>query len=395
MAKTDSTISFRSEPSGETPCGQNSWAMRVDSAHETPDLASEVPSAFLASRGEEAADDAALEQLRLQATQLASYLRERHKALDHREAELNCRAARSEADARSMRLWMDERREELTAQNDAIAKAQEELSAKERVLEENERELSRCRQELVVREEALTRREEALGAREAELRRCLERLAASEAALEKKSRAFPAENAVAPSRDSGLLEKQKEQLHRLRAALEQKRRLVERRAERVEQSRAVLENLRSEVSNVHREALEIRLATEELWARLAGAAPPAALTRSLGQIRAKLAEQYQQANAELAEQRREIKVLRGQLRPQFEKLTEQKRQIERWAAACQEECRQQADRLAARELEIHRAEARLRREWDRLQSESMRCGHGVNPSGNDVLRGGETAIRAS
>jgi chromosome segregation ATPase len=127
------------------------------------------------------------------------------------------------------------------------------------------------------------------------------------------------------------LERQGQQLRRAMADLDERRRAVERRAEQVDQSRAALEPLRAEVARMHRETLEIRLATEELWARLAGAAPPPALVRSLGCIRAQLAQQYRRADAELAQRRQELEAIRGQLGAQHKKLAQCKLEFEQWA----------------------------------------------------------------
>ena len=97
------------------------------------------------------------------------------------------------------------------------------------------------------------------------------------------------------------------------AELEQNRQALQRRADHVDQSRSALKQLRGELGRMHRETLEIRLATEELSAQLSGAAPPAALIRSLGHIRTKLADQYRQASAELAQQKQELEAVRKEL----------------------------------------------------------------------------------
>ena len=110
---------------------------------------------------------------------------------------------------------------------------------------------------------------------------------------------------------------------------------------------------------MHRETLEIRLATEELWVQLSGSAPPAALTRSLGRIRTQLADQYRLANAELLEQKKELASIRDQLAGQYEKLIEQRRQFEHWAGGRQREAEQQAARLIAREQELEDTESRF------------------------------------
>ena len=161
-----------------------------------------------------------------------------------------------------------------------------------------------------------------------------------------------------------------EHRHQL-AELDKQRQSLQRRGEHVDRCRASLEQLRAEVGRMHRETLEIRLATEELWIQLSGSAPPAVLPRSLGQIRAKLAEHYRQANAELAEQKEELRTIRVQLAEQHEILIRQKEELEHWSARRQEEVRQQTQRLTAREQEVERQENLfndLARQW---QSEQL------------------------
>ncbi len=155
------------------------------------------------------------------------------------------------------------------------------------------------------------------------------------------------------------------------AELEEQRLALARRSEHVDQCRVALEQLRSELGQMHRETLEIRLATEELWVQLSGAAPAAMLTRSLGQVRAKLAEQYRMANAELAQQRKELEEIRAQLAAQHEKLMVQKRDLDAWAGRRQEEIEQQAARLVAREQELEHQDAGFQQRSRQLQIEQL------------------------
>jgi hypothetical protein len=96
---------------------------------------------------------------------------------------------------------------------------------------------------------------------------------------------------------------------------------------------------------MHRETLEIRLATEELWVQLSGAAPPVALTRSLARIRSQLADDYRLAKAELDGQRQELDRLREEMKQQHERLVCRKRELEIWARQRQAELQQQAAHL--------------------------------------------------
>jgi septal ring factor EnvC (AmiA/AmiB activator) len=122
---------------------------------------------------------------------------------------------------------------------------------------------------------------------------------------------------------------------------------------------------------MHRETLEIRLATEELWLQLSGGAPPAALTRSLGRIRSRLADQYRLADAELKQQKKELEAIRRQLAEEHEKVTNARRQYERWAVARHEESEKHAARLVAREHQIDRREQELRERSQRWLAERL------------------------
>ncbi len=151
------------------------------------------------------------------------------------------------------------------------------------------------------------------------------------------------------------------------AELDEKRQSLERRGEQIDQNWAALEQLRSELGRMHRETLEIRLATEELWVQLAGTAPPAAITHSLGQIRSRLADDYRLAGADLAEKKQQLHSLYEQLAEQHEKLRRHKEEFDGWIAARQDEIQQQAQRLVAREQQLERQEMQFNdaaRRWE-------------------------------
>jgi hypothetical protein len=150
------------------------------------------------------------------------------------------------------------------------------------------------------------------------------------------------------------------------AELEQKRQATQRQCEQADRNRAALRKLREELERMHRETLEIRLATEELWVQLSGSAPPAAITHSLAQVRSKLAEHYRMAQAELAEKKREFRSLCERLAKRHQQLRRQKDELERWASARQDEIQQQAQRLVGREQQLEREQQRideLVRQW--------------------------------
>ncbi len=290
--------------------------------------------------------EAISQQVQSQAAQLAEHLRVRQQELDHREAELNAWAAQLERDARAARLWLEERSAELeetaqpaetiVLQEDAIRRMAEALAERERHLAGSETELEAQRAALQAFHEQLTADRQRL---DEESRARRERLAADDA--------------------------------RLATEMEQKRREVQQRSEQADQARAALEQVRAELGRMHRETLEIRLATEELWAELSGSAPSAAMTRSLGRIRSRLADHYRIANLELHQKKEELEQLRGQLSEQYEKLVRQKRNFDAWADQCREDVEQQAARLVARGEELDGREADMREYARRCQAEKL------------------------
>jgi len=345
--------------------GQDSEPAAATRADSTNDSAENAPviSAIGSSNS-----DAAGEQLQRQAEQLAEYLRGRQRELDHREAQLNAEIAQLESDLRNTRLCLTEReteldgrRRDLDVREKKLLERLERLAAADAALkrqtvgeEQIHRDTSTLRQPRKELEKVETRLEQA----RADTQKFHEQLTAERRELRKEIR----------QERRRLIDQQRQAL----AELEKKRQTVERRGEHVDQCRAALMRLRAELQQTHREALEIRLTAEELWIKLSGAAPPAALTKSLGRIRNRLADQYRLANAELLERRRELETVRGQLAEQYEKLAEQKRQFERWAECRQEELQRQASMLIGREQTLLRQQTRFEEQAEQWQAERLR-----------------------
>ena len=343
-------------------------SIRVDAPHEMDASISGSGADLSADPLAAPADDSAAEQLGLETLQLAAYLSSRQKELDAREAELNSHIASCDSEARAARLWLEQRQADLAVADAALDGQRQELTARAAALDEREAELTRRQRKALEREQALSQRQRALSLREQEFEERLERLAVAETARDKNGEEA-AQRCARMRRQTAAGERLAADHNRAAADLERKRQAVQRRAEHVDKCRASLLQLREELGRMHRETLEIRLATEELWVQLSGAAPPAAVTRSLGHIRTRLAEQYAQANAELAEQKKELDTIRLQLNAQLEKLRDQKRLFEQWATARGRDCETQAARLVAREEQLQREENQLRAEADRWRAE--------------------------
>lgn len=341
---------------------------RIDAPHEVPGADSVSTSDVCEPAASAVPHGTDSEQLRLQADQLAAYLRGRQEELDRREAELNSRTARLESDTRGARLWIDEHQVELIEKGQTLSRQEEELAARMQALAEQETEWAARRDEVARRELELSDRQRELSRQEQEVKVCLARLAVAEEAQHRATAAV-ADKSAELQQAAEQIESQTDRLRQSLADLTHERQAVQRQADQLDQSRAVLEQLRDELGSTHRETLEIRLATEELWAQLSGAAPPAALVRSLGRIRAQLTDQYRQAAAEVAEQKKELEAIRGQLADQHRTIVEHRERLEQWAVARQDACERHADRLVAREQELHRQETEHRQQSAAWQAE--------------------------
>lgn len=141
--------------------------------------------------------------------------------------------------------------------------------------------------------------------------------------------------------------------------LEQKRAALRRRSEQVDRSRVALQQVREDLRRVHRETLEIRLASEELWVQLSETAPAAVANRLLEQLRAKIAEQYRLASAELAQQKEELLSLRTELAEAHQKVVYDRQDLQQWAARRQAELDRKAAELDSRKKQLDRQEADL------------------------------------
>ncbi len=341
---------------------------RIDPPHEmasAPAAAPNEPSEAIASASGSApqpvdslgAGEAPEARAEAQAGQLAGYLRRRQKELDHRESQVNARQAGLERDMRAARLWLKEREAELADRAEVLDRCQAGLEEREADSKTREAELERR-----VRESDATRAARATAQRSS--RR--QELEMAESRVEQaRAEAEDLREQLRQAREE-LSEEARQQRRRLaeqqRAALaeiDRQREAVRRRGEHADKAHTALEQLRSELGRMHRETLEIRLATEELWAQLSGAAPPAALTKSLSGIRSKLADHYRLANAELRQQKMELEAIRRQLAEQYDKVLRQKQDYDRWARQHQHDTEADASRLAAREDELCQLQAEL------------------------------------
>lgn len=405
---------------------QRAAAVRVDPAHVTASQpAAAEPNASGSAALEpaspvsavEAATAITVQQVRSQAAQLAGHLQRQQAIVDHREAELNSRLAAMENQIRSARLWLNERQAELSQQTAELDRRDADIAQREAELaggpksklkgsragiqteqEERAAELDRREAELTALAERWAERVasaeqvqdvqqllHAIETRSENLDRAEKLMTAEQAELQRQRRQLDEERAVFAASSQADRQKRAEDEQRAIAECDRTRHELKRQADELAARQGTLERMRADVARSQQEALEIRLATEELWSRLCGTMAPAALTQSLAQIRLKLAEEQRLARADVAQQKAEVQALAACLAEQHKKLARDREDVQAWANQRQKELEKQAAVLVAQQ---HQAEDRLAafheqtREWQserfRLQQEIRRLLRQVN-----------------
>ncbi|QDS98334.1 coiled-coil domain-containing protein [Adhaeretor mobilis] len=147
-----------------------------------------------------------------------------------------------------------------------------------------------------------------------------------------------------------------------------------RREAELDKHQLACDQLTSELRDAQREALEMRLATEETWQQLQGVLAPATLSRSISMVRARIADHYKLAAEEVSQQRRQLEAVRCDLGEQHDRLSERSRELQRWSHMREKDLEEQAARLVAREQELSeqaREFQRREQQWQADRSEQQ------------------------
>jgi chromosome segregation ATPase len=360
-----------------------------------------------------------LDQLRTQAAQLAGHLQRHQSSLDHRESEMNSRMAALENQLRSGRLWLAERHEEIAERTAALDRRELELVRREEKLQvesskaeppatnfhEGLAELAARKAELDRRQSELESAAAQWDARQAtgqeagqtsELLRTIEArrdnleraekmLAQSQSELDRQRQMLADERAEFAEHRESQRRAFEDQRQASLVEVDKARRDLARQIDEVNSRQTSLERIRTDVARAQSEALEMRLATEELWARLCGTMAPAALTRSLAQIRLQLAEEGRLAREDLAQQKAEVQTLAARVAEQHSKLAKARADLQSWHLELQKQIENKAALLAKQEQQLEAERAALAAsvaEWQnerfRLQQEARRLMRQLN-----------------
>jgi len=391
-------------PPDQSPAGVANSSNPAKEALE----ASELPPASLAGTkglGSQGITPELIQQFRLQAQQLAAHLDSRQRDIDRREAELHARIAQQESAGRNARLWFQERNNELDDRKSALDQREQMINS--RLIEFDERsdrehtsaEASQHDEQLL-HDLDLRRRQEELNELTLQLDQRHQHCHALQQKLtERENILEAAESALARNQVEWDDQRRQEQQQRgeiqarfqeqharaidghrqIEIELQKQREALYGRSQQLERRGAALDQLRSDLLRVQRETLELRLATEELWAQMSGLAPSASLTQSLARLRAQLSENFRLQAAEVDAQRTEAQQLAATVAKQHQLLIAQKHQWQQSAAAAQRQIELQAASLAAQEEQLNGQldrQYQAQQEWEaqrhRLESELRR-----------------------
>ncbi|MDR1479696.1 MAG: hypothetical protein LBJ00_12245 [Planctomycetaceae bacterium] len=141
--------------------------------------------------------------------------------------------------------------------------------------------------------------------------------------------------------------------------IEDERQNLAQQNKRLEQMRLAIDRSREELGRMHRETLEIRLATEELWIRLADGSVSEDLKTSVTNIRSKLTEEYRASMVRIDTQKAELEESRNDIIKQYDALISQREQLEEWISTNEHTIKERELMLANRENELEKRQTRL------------------------------------
>ncbi|MEM8681237.1 MAG: hypothetical protein AAGF97_17965, partial [Planctomycetota bacterium] len=310
------------------------------------------------------------DQLQRQACELGERLQSRQRQLDQREASFHAQVAQLENELRSARLLQQELQHELADQKRKLQRREDELqreaadllhaeTAQREEVHEQVALASRLNENAKLTAAEWRRRLADLDKGERLIKSQLGDIAFQRTALERERHELARSN---EERDQTIRRQREEEKQRFQTQLlklQQRQEEVERRATSVQQ-------LHQDTCETHRETLELRIATEQIWAKLSGQVSTAELTRQLAGWRKQLMDQFALANESLAQQRAENLNLLKQLEAQAETLKHNRDELREWMMRRQQELFDEAEKLLARERELDQEQANLRhreRQW--------------------------------
>ena len=323
-----------------------------------------------------------VDQMQRQALELGQHLESQRADLDRRESEFHARVARIENDLRTARLVcaereieLQQRAEELVASpgglnpkivaeihgEDAVAPPEEAADVVATLptmpfgLACNNNDLSRLWEQRLT---DIEKSERGLQAQVAQLEYDRRKLAEDRAQFEETAQSEQKANVESWEQRKLDVENEIERLNDWSAELDSRQLAVEA--------------LYEDASRMVREAIEMRLATEQLCGRITMSISTTEMTQRLAGLRCQLMDQFHLANERARQKKQEIEALLGKLADHQETLQNQRRELRRWFTRRNAEIEADASKLLQREGELKMREEQLavqQRDWAQQRHE--------------------------
>ena len=352
---------------------------RVDQPHllrreqlVPPDPPAEQELSLLAGR-----DPVGLvDQLQRQALELGQRLQNQQSELDRREAEFHARIAKVENELRSARLVCAEREHELSEkliEANAHTDPPRDPAAIKPIDRVDAAQAARVPTPASWRAKEggipvvnPTQNGTHWEARLAELEKSERLLQAQLAQLAFDRRKLDAEREALVERRQKQKEESTVALAESKSKFEHELLRLQTWSQKLERRNLAVEQLHQEASRMYREALEVRLCTEQLWAEINESVSPAESTQRISELRCKLMDQFHLASQRLSQQKEELEGLIERLDTHQDTLCQQRNELRHWIARRHAEIEADAEKLLNRERQLDRQDteiARLKAEW--------------------------------
>jgi chromosome segregation ATPase len=151
--------------------------------------------------------------------------------------------------------------------------------------------------------------------------------------------------------------------------MESERRLLAERKIELDRRKSVLQRMQDETQALHREALEMRLTTEQLWIELSEKAPADHVNELLASLRGRLDEHYTAQQKTIGDRKSELVDLKQLIEAKQEDIREQSSKLQEWVESRHDEIKSFAAEVDAREMLLDHREHRMREEFAKWEAQ--------------------------
>lgn len=151
--------------------------------------------------------------------------------------------------------------------------------------------------------------------------------------------------------------------------LESERRLLSERSIELDRRKSMLQRMQDETQAMHCEALEMRLATEQLLIEISGKAPTINVQELLERLKSRLDEQYQEQQATIDGRKAEVDAALDLIESKQTQVRQQSLKLQEWVESRHSELKSQAAEVDARSIMLDRKEHRMREEFSQWEAQ--------------------------